>query len=343
MPRRSAASRPPSILDVAKAAGVSHQTVSRVLNDSERVAPKTRERVRTAIDALGYRRNSVARALVTRKSGILGIITTSSWHYGPTSILLAVEIAARSAGYYTVVSPIDDDDDEAVRTTLDRFLGLPVEGIVFIAPTRDIVSDIGDAQLDIPLVAVTAAPVESLPNAVVATIDQEAGSREAVDHLLSLGHTDIAHIGGPPRAYEARIRENVWRTMLSERGLGVRDLGVRGWSAEVGYQEGQAMAKGDLPTAVFCANDEIALGVYRAFAEGGIRIPEDVSVAGFDDLPQARYYRPALTTVAQDFEEIGRRIVDTMIGVIGGGAAPASVRLPSHLVVRASTCAPRKR
>lgn len=194
--------------------------------------------------------------------------------------------------------------------------------------------------MDIPLVAVIAAPVDSLPNAVVATIDQEAGTRELIHHLVSLGHVDIAHVGGPPRAYEARIRENVWRTMLSERGLRLRDLSVRGWSAEVGYQEGRAMAKGDLPTAVFCANDEIALGMYRAFAESGIRIPEDVSVAGFDDLPQARYYRPALTTVAQDFEEIGRKIIDTMIVAIGG-STPDGVSLPSHLVVRASTAAPR--
>lgn len=340
MPRPRKTNKPPSILDVAAAAGVSHQTVSRVLNDSDKVAPSTRAKVVDAISRLGYRRNSVARALVTRRSGILGIITTTSWHYGPTSILLWVEIAARAAGYYTVVAPVDDDDAGGVATALDHFLALPVEGLVFIAPTRDVTSDLEGVQLPVPIVAVTSAEVGAVAGVIPVAIDQPSGSQEIMDHLLGLGHTDIAHIAGPAVSFEARIRESIWRKALEDRGLPTRALGERGWSSEVGYREGQALAKGTPPTAVFCANDEVALGVYRAFAEAGLRIPEDVSVVGFDDQPQNAHYLPPLTSVAQDFPELGREIVRTLTAAIDSGPVPG-VHLPSRLVVRASTAPPR--
>ncbi|QWW20166.1 LacI family DNA-binding transcriptional regulator [Schaalia sp. 19OD2882] len=334
--------RPPSILDVAAAAGVSHQTVSRVLNKSANVAEHTREKVQAAIEALGYRRNSVARALVTRRSGVIGIVTTTSWHYGPTSILLSVEIAARAAGYYTVVAPIDDEAEvDEVARALDDFLGLPVEGLVFIAPTRDIARDLQGISLPVPMVAVTSAQIGAMSGIIGVHIAQEGGADAVMDHLLGLGHRDIAHVAGPDGAYEARIRESVWRAGLAERGLTVREPLGHAWDCDSGYEAGRVLVKEGLPTAVFCANDELALGLYRAFAESGVRIPEDVSVVGFDDLPSAPFYVPPLTTVAQDFEALGEQIVAALKEALAGESLPQEAHLPTRLVVRGSTAAPR--
>lgn len=334
--------KPPSILDVAALAGVSHQTVSRVLNSSPNVAEATRAKVRAAIEQLGYRRNSVARALVTRRSGVIGVITTTSWHYGPTSVLLSLQTSARAAGYYTAVAPIDDHADASeVAGALDHLLALPVEGLVFIAPTRDIEKDLSGLSLPVPIVAVTSAEVGALAGVIPVHIAQEDGTREAVDHLLSLGHTRIAHVAGPAVSFEARIRAAVWRTCLRDAGIEEGECLGYGWDSQIGYEAGLQLVSKDLPTAIFCANDELALGVYRAFAEKGVRIPQDVSVVGFDDLPSARFYGPPLTTVAQDFRELGDRIVATLDTAVRAGELLQETHLPSRLVVRESTAAPR--
>ncbi len=329
--------RPPAMTDVAAVAGVSHQAASRVLNGTGRVAPATREKVLAAIEQIGYRRNAVARALARQRSEAIGIITTTSVHHGPMSLLLAVELAARQRGYFTMVAPVEDEDPDAVRAVIDHFLGLPVEGIVFIAPIRDVSVDLAKGSVPVPVVAVTSAEV-GLPGVIPVCIDQEQGSRGAMEHLFALGHEDIAHVPGPTTFFEARIREATWRTMMEERGFQVREPQVRGWDAVNGYVEGMRLSEQGLPTAVFCANDQLALGLYKAFARGGIRVPEDVSVVGFDDIPNAAFYAPALTTVGQDFSELGEVVLSALVEAMEGGEPPVGgLMLPATLVLRDST------
>ncbi|QWW20167.1 LacI family DNA-binding transcriptional regulator [Schaalia sp. 19OD2882] len=327
--------------DVARIAGVSHQTVSRVLNGSGRVAEETRRKVLDAIEQTGYRRNSVARALARNRSETIGVVSTSGLFHGPMSTLLAVEVAARTHGYYTVVAPVDDDDPGAVRAVIDHFLSLPVDGVVLISPVRDVAADLANLSLPVPVVAVTAADPGPGCGVITISIDQQAGARAAMEHLLDLGHTDIAHVPGPRSYFEARIRCRVWRGMLEDRGLAVREPHDGGWEFEVGYREGLRMHAQGLPTAVFCANDQSALGLYRAFGQLGVRIPQEVSVVGFDDMPAAAHYLPSLTTIGQDFTRMGRRAVDALVRAIDEGEAVETSMLAPTLVVRESTAPPR--
>lgn len=339
MARPKRLNRPPSILDVAAAAGVSHQTVSRVLNNSKNVLPETRERVQAAINELGYRRNSVARALARHKSEMIGVITTTSLDYGPSSILMEIELAARASGYYTAVAPIEDYDDSSMEGVLDHLLGLSVEGLVVIAPLRDVAADMTKKDIPVPVVAVTTQQMGEIAGVIPVAIDQVEGARLAMEHLYGLGHRDIAHIGGQPEFFEAGHREKTWRSFMVEHGLDIREPVARGWDFSIGYEEGRRLIDGGLPSAVFCANDQLALGLYRALEEAGRSVPGDVSVVGFDDMPAARYYSPALTTINQDFASLGRLVLSTLLEAIespeAGPIGPKSL-LPT-LVVRGST------
>ncbi|MDC4233831.1 LacI family transcriptional regulator [Actinomyces sp. B33] len=342
MARPKRLNRPPSILDVAAAAGVSHQTVSRVLNNSKNVLPQTRERVQAAIDELGYRRNSAARALARHKSEMIGVITTTSLDYGPSSILMEVELAARASGYYTAVAPIEDYDDSSIEEALDHLLGLPVEGLVVIAPLRDVAADMSKKDIPVPVVAVTTQEMGEVAGVIPVAIDQVKGARLALEHLYGLGHRDIAHIAGQAEFFEARHREATWRAFMGERALAIREPVARGWDFSIGYEEGRRLLAEGMPSAVFCANDQIALGLYRALEEAGRSVPSDVSIVGFDDMPAARYYSPALTTINQDFASLGRLVLSTLLEAIdapeAAGIAPKS--LEPVLVVRDSTARP---
>lgn len=340
MPKHPRGDRPPAMMDVAAAAGVSHQTVSRVLNGSGKVADSTRERVLQAISDLGYRRNSVARALVTRRSGIIGVLTTTSAHYGPSTILLSIELAAREAGYLTVVAPLEDFAPESVNAVLDHFLGLAVEGIVIMAPVEEVAVDLSGLIVPVPVVAVTAASLGAATDVLPVSVDQVGGARQAVEHLIGLGHTDIAHVRGPENWFEAQMRESGWRAVMEAHGLPVREPRGGGWEASTGYEAGRELMAEGVPTAVFAANDNLALGVVNALCEAGLTVPGDVSVVGFDDAPATEYFRPRLTTVRQDFRRLGDKVVETLVDVIEGEARRGPVLLPAQLVLRASTARP---
>ncbi|MBL0886841.1 LacI family DNA-binding transcriptional regulator [Myceligenerans sp. I2] len=329
--------------DVAARAGVSHQTVSRVLNGSPRVAPETRERVLQAIHELGYRRNVAARALVTSRSTTLGVITTSSVLYGPTSTLIAVEEAAREQGWFTSVATIGSYDAESVDRVLEHFMSQAVEGVVVIAPQEDVgrAVDAFDAPIPVVLIAARESAVErTIPLAV----DQGVGAGLAVGHLLDLGHETVLHVAGPPDWFDARQRVAGWRAALERRGAPVPEPVVADWSAGRGYDVGRGLAErivaGDGPTAVFAANDQLALGLARAFWEAGLRVPEDVSLVGFDDIQGADQFIPPLTTVRQPFAELGRRSVELLFDAVAG-RSPSGALIAPELVVRASTAPPR--
>ncbi|HYI59730.1 MAG TPA: LacI family DNA-binding transcriptional regulator [Microlunatus sp.] len=329
--------------DVARAAGVSHQTVSRVLNDHPSVRPETRERVRAAIIRLGYRRNPIARALVTRQTHTIGVLAPASNLFGPASLVIAVEQAARQHGWYVSLASLSDFDPPSVAAAIDHFLGQQVDGLVVVAPVSSAVEACSTAALGIPtvMVATDADPADGFD---VVAIDQEAGARLAVRHLLQLGHRGVAHLAGPADWLDAAARLRGWRVELAEAGLPVPTASVGDWSPESGYRVGQQLlADGDLPTAVFAANDLMAIGLVRALVEAGVSVPGQVSVVGFDDIDATGFVLPPLTTVRQDLVTLGRLGVERLLAWIKGAEPADPVRQPPELVVRASTAPPPER
>ena len=320
--------------DVARVAGVSHQTVSRVLNAHPHVTPATRLRVERAIDQLGYRRNTAARALVTRRSATLGVVSVGSSNYGPANTLTGIEAAARVEGYAVSFVSLERVDRRSMQGALDRLTGAGVDGIVVLSPTRSAVEAVHGLAADVPVVVTSGADRPAV------AIDQVHGSRVATAHLLELGHRTVHHVRGPADWLEADARVHGWQAELSARAAPVPPCLAGDWSAASGYEAGLQLAAQPDVTAVFVANDQMALGVVRALSEAGRGVPEDVSVVGFDDIPEAAYLRPPLTTVRQDFAEVGRRCLVQLVALIDGAPSGPDAPIEPALVVRASTAAP---
>jgi DNA-binding LacI/PurR family transcriptional regulator len=344
--------------DVARVAGVSHQTVSRVLNDHPSVRGETRRRVLDAIAATGYRRNTAARALVTRRTGTIGVVTSGSALFGPTSTLIAIENAARDAGRFVSVVTVARWEAEAMRRALEHFLDQGVDGVVVVAGHDDAVDAVRRFPSPVPVVMVgpsgsgsgsgsgsepepgSEPGQEPGPGPRTVAVDQYAGARAAVRHLLDLGHRHVTHVAGPPHWLDARRRVSGWRDELRAAGIEPGSTLQADWSADSGYQAGRRLVADGLPTAVFAANDQLALGLLHAFAEAGVRVPGDVSVVGFDDVDGAAHFVPPLTTVRQGFRELGERCLRMLLDLIDGGEAHADTVQP-ELVVRESTGPPR--
>ncbi|WP_278236646.1 LacI family DNA-binding transcriptional regulator [Isoptericola sp. AK164] len=334
--------------DVAALAGVSHQTVSRVLNEHPSVREATRERVQAAIDELGYRRNSAARALVTSRSATLGVVTTGSALFGPTSTLIAVEEAARDRSYFVSVATLRSYDTASMHQALEHFMAQGVDGIVVIAPHAAVASAVESFRAPVPVVVVAAlegATTSDGPasSTMSVAVDQRAGARLATEHLLDLGHANVVHVAGPQDWFDARERWAGWREALVARGIQPARPRECSWSAGDGYAAGrdlaEAVGSGEGPTAVFAGNDQLALGVLRALWERGLRVPDDVSVVGFDDVAGSAYFVPPLTTVRQPFAELGARSVAMVLSSLEG--EPVAVqRIEPELVVRSSTAPP---
>ncbi|HWS58677.1 MAG TPA: LacI family DNA-binding transcriptional regulator [Actinotalea sp.] len=334
------AARPPAMSDVAARAGVSHQTVSRVLNDHPSVRPETRQRVLQAIAELGYRRNTAARTLVTRRSGTIGVMTSGSALFGPTSTLIAVEGAARDAGLFVSVATVLRWETEALHRALEHFMAQGVDGVVVIAAHDDAVSAVHEFDAPVPVVMVGPRDLPAGGVHAVA-VDQYGGARLATRHLIDLGHHEILHLAGPQDWIDGRARVHGWRDELAAAGLVGGPLVPGSWSADRGYAVGRELAAGALPTAVFAANDQLALGLLHAFAEAGVRVPDDVSVVGFDDVDGSAHFVPPLTTVRQEFGELGRRCLEMLRAAIAGEPVLSDVIAP-RLVVRQSTAPPRE-
>ena len=330
----------PSMTDVAGLAGVSHQTVSRVLAGHPNVRAQTRARVLAAIEELGYRPNRAARALATGRTRTLGVVSMNSTLYGPASMLYGIEEAASAASYSVTVASLRSIDRASLRQAVDRLLGDAVDGVVVIAPLVSLGRELGELPPGIPVVAVDGDP--GIPGTVV-RIDQHAGARAATRHLLAAGHRTVWHVAGPSDWLDARARTEGWRASLREAGAEEPPLLTGDWSAESGYQAGQVLARVPELTGVFVANDQMALGVLRALSEHGRRVPGDISIVGFDDIPEAAYFTPPLTTVRQDFGEVGRRSLRALLSQIDGCAdADEQIVIDTQLVVRQSTAGPRE-
>jgi DNA-binding LacI/PurR family transcriptional regulator len=321
--------------DVAKLAGVSPQTVSRVVNQTGYVGSRTRERVLAAMRELDYRPNSAARALVTGRTRTLGVISIDTTAFGPSSILLAFERAAHAHGYAVSIASIERVDDKAVLDAVERLERQGVDGIVLNTAQDAVTRHLPRRAGATPVVAIEDVPATSVP---VVSVDQEAGAKSATRLLLELGHRTIAHIAGPRDWLAARRRIDGWRSALETAGIRAPLPLYGDWTARAGYEHGRVLTGDPEITAVFAANDQMALGVLRAVHLVGRAVPRDVSVIGFDDIPEARYLTPPLTTVRQDFDAVGRESVRLLLDAIEAPTGePARVSVVPELVVREST------
>lgn len=326
--------RPAVLGDVAALAGVSAMTVSRVLNEPGRVRAETRARVLAAVRELDYRPNLAARQLVTGRSGVLGVVSIDTTLYGPASTLHGIEQAARLSGYAVSIASLGVLNRRSIEDGVRRLRAQSVDGIVIVAPHESAAEGLRHLPEGLPAVAVDA--VGDLPVPVV-MVDQRLGAARATRHLLSLGHETVWHIAGPVDWTDASGRIEGWRGALEAEGRPVPEVLRGDWSPRSGYQLGRRLAENPEVTAVFVANDQMALGVLRALREAGRRIPEDVSVAGFDDVPESAYYWPPLTTVRQDFGEVGRNAFHLLLDRMAGTESAPRRLVEPELLVREST------
>jgi len=328
------AAKAANIFDVARLAGVSHQTVSRVINDLPNVRPSTRTRVEQAIAQLRYSPSPAARALVTRRTRTIGLITPGVSDYGPTSIAMHFNFAARAARYSVDTVSALEADPAGIRSAVEGLLRQRVDAIVLVVVDVAVLEAVRALDLSVPLVA---AASTARRNPHIVSIDQYRGARSAVRHLCELGHTRILHIAGPRTASDSVERVRGWRDELGARRLEIVEQQHGDWSAASGYRIGMDL---DIEpgTALFVGNDHMSIGVMSALRERGIRVPEDVSIVGFDDVPEAGYLYPPLTTVRQDFASLGALIMQkVLIAVEEPESATEDTPLPTHLVLRQST------
>ena len=331
--------REPAMVDVARLAGVSHQTVSRVLNNHPNVRVETARRVRAAIAELGYRPNRAARALVTGRSQLLGVVALNTTLYGPASLLTAFEQAAGSAGFAVSVGSVPSLDRQSISAVVERHLDQRVAGIVAIAPVASAAEALQGLTADVPLVTVDGDPER--PSTGV-TVDQAAGARAATEHLLAAGHRTVWHVSGPADWFDSAGRVAGWEAELREAGAEVPPVLPADWSAAAGYRVGQTLARIPEVTAVFAANDHLALGILRALHERSLRVPDDISVVGFDDVPESGYFIPPLTTIRPDFHAVAESALNLLLARIEGDVPEVEQRaLAPALVERSSVARPR--
>jgi DNA-binding LacI/PurR family transcriptional regulator len=338
--RPESASPPPSRpraaprFDVARVAGVSHQTVSRVINRLPGVAPATRERVELAIAELQFLPSPAARTLASRRSNTIGVIRVGRPDWGPSSAALGFSEAAGVAGYMVTQASMGSPEPASLRAAVRVMMSQNVEAIVVVAGERDAIDAIRQIDLRVPLVAVASEELEGIHRV---SFDQYAAGRVAMDHLIGLGHESIAHISGPADSMDAGQRVRAWRDALAEAGLPAAPLLEGTWHSDSGYERGLELAASGVD-AIFVGNDQMALGVLHAFRDKGISVPDDVSVMGFDDIPEAAHFLPPLTTMRQDFDSLGRDLMATVLDVLGDEKnAPDRTSLVPELVVRDST------
>ena len=348
--------RPASIRDVARLAGVSHQTVSRVLNEHPSIRDATKSRVLAAIDELHFRPSRAARMLSRQRSQTIGILAAAvGGHYGPASSVSAIEEAAREQGYYATVAHLASVAPSAISGAISELLSQDVEGIAIVAPRTTVLSLLAELPVSVPIVAAQGEP-RSATGIPVASINQETGARMVLGHLIDQGHRRILHVAGPPDWNDAQLRLRAYKAELQEAGLPFAPPLFGDWTADSGFEIGRALTRDaagsphpGLPfTAVFSSNDQMALGLIHAFRAAGLDVPRDVSIAGFDDIPESAHFWPPLTTVRQDFRALGTRCVTMLLDAIhepedhavADPAASVAPLVEPQLVIRSSVAPP---
>jgi DNA-binding LacI/PurR family transcriptional regulator len=335
------AGRPPALIDVARAAGVSHQTVSRVLNEHPQVREETRRRVRAAMAELQYRPNHAARTLVTGRSRTLGVVATHTTLFGPASVVAAFEQAAAAAGFSVFLHTVPTPDEGSVRAAVERALDHGVAALAVVVPVGSAATALNGLDAGVPVVRLGG---EAPPGSAGVGIDQHAGARDATRHLLALGHRTVWHVAGPAGWSDSAARAAGWRAALAEAGAEAPlVVPAADWGATSGLAAGRLLlAARPEVTAVFAANDSLALGVLQALHERGLDVPGRVSVVGFDDVPEAAHFLPPLTTVSCDFQGVAQEALRLLLDHLRPGSwTDARLRdTRPRLVVRASTAPP---
>jgi len=336
----TAATRPTTMSDVARLAQVSPMTVSRVVTGNGAVSSATRDRVKEAMRQLRYAPNIAARALVSGRSGTIGVITFDTSQYGPGAALLGIERAARHRGYGVTIATLPQLDRVSMTDAIDAFVQHSVDGVIAIVPHLSTPDALTETSPKLPVVAVQGTGSPHIP---AVTVDQRTGAFLATTHLLDLGHETVWHVAGPQDWFESRERERGWRDALASRAAPSPPLVQGDWSAASGYAAGRQLLAADRPpTAVFAGNDQMALGILHLLYERGLSAPANLSVVGFDDIPESSYFSPALTTVRQDFNELGRAGMGLLLDIMsvdGRSGGPVTLIQPD-LIVRASTAPP---
>jgi LacI family transcriptional regulator len=338
--------RRPTIKQVAKAAGVSTQTVSRVINDRPDVAPETRERILTTIDELGYQPSALARSLIQQRSYTLGVVTAGLKHIGPSRTLNGITSAAEEAGYSLLLKELPRFDADDVIPIFQALVARHVDGIIWAVPevgeNRNWVSK-QSLDLNIPIVYLAMEPKENISTVA---IDNYLGGRIAMAHLLEQGYRHIGHISGPMDWWEARQRMFAWKDTLQENGLEAQEeQWVEGnWSSTSGAQAVERLFE-QYPEmdSIFVGNDQMALGVIQVACERKLKISEDLGIMGFDNIPESAFFCPPLTTIQQDQYTVGKVAVEETIKMIQSGwhglepVESKSIMLTPTLVVRQSS------
>jgi DNA-binding LacI/PurR family transcriptional regulator len=333
-----AGSRALSIRDVARLAGVSRQTVSRVINGEPYIKPSTEAHVRQVIAELSWRPNSAARALATSRSKSIGLLVSERSQYGPFSASGAIDEAARERGYTINSATLATSDDESIASALDAFVAQGVDGVVMIAPQQRAHEALRRISITVPFMSLQ---WRDGPNDRVVAFDQQAGARAATRHLIELGHSRILHLAGPQDWNEAEERMRGFLAEMSDGDMPTSAPVLGDWTVDTGYEIGLKLLGHREFTAVFAGNDQMALGIIHAAHDLGLSVPHDLSVVGFDDIPEAKHFIPPLTTVRQDFAALGRRAIDILIADIEGKQTPEpTVFSVPELIVRHSTAAP---
>ena len=332
-----------SIRDVAKAARVSHQTVSRVINGSPSVKPVTRKAVLDAIDGLGFRPNRAARALAGGPVQSVTVLVSNTRLYGPAAALEGIEEATRAAGFALGVRVVESGTPEAVRDAVERAVE-PSGSLIIIAYDQPGTAALRVAPRDVPMAAIVETPsARTAAGQPWVWIDDRKAAKEATNHLLSLGHKTVHYVSIPPCS-EASPRATGWRSALQEAGVTVPPPVQGGWGPRPGYEAGQRLAQDLRVTAVLCGNDELAFGVARAMFDVGRSVPGSVSIVGFDDSPPAAFFSPALTTVRLDFAALGRACFAKLLAIVGrGDATPEAPSPRAQLIIRESSGPPTAR
>jgi DNA-binding LacI/PurR family transcriptional regulator len=327
--------RASTIYDVAKLAQVSHQTVSRLVKGHTNIRPEIRVRVEAAIEALNYRPNMSARSLATSRSHRIGALVYEIVEVGPAKIMEGAAAGAREAGYLLDIVSLDPHDDRAIQQSIGLINQHDLAGVMVFAPTDGVMSAVEkNVHFSVPVYVES----DAIEPGVSGPTLNEQGVGLILDHLIAWGHRRFFHIAGPTDWFAARGRHRAYEEVLIARGL--QSMGVLhgDWTSRSGYDAALSMPLDQGITAVIASNDQMALGVLAAFDKRSVRVPEDISVVGFDDIPESRYFHPPLTTVRLDFDRQGRIAIDRLLRMIDGArVADPIAELKPELFVRAST------
>lgn len=335
-----------TIKDVAAAAGVSHQTVSRVMNDRPDVAKETRRRVWQVIEELNYQPSAIARSLSRQYSYTLGVVIAGLKYIGPSRTLNGITEQSEELGYGLLLKELPSFNTNDIKPILNFLISRQVDGIIWA------VSEIGEnhehlqqlhKELSIPMVFLT---MSNRDDMFIVAVDNYLGGRKATEHLLEQGYRNIGHISGPLRWWESRQRKSGWHDALLEAGISAEEHHWEegDWSSASG-QQAMAQILKNFPQmdAVFIANDQMALGALQLTCQDEIKVPDDIAVVGFDNMPESQYFWPPLTTVRQNLRQLGGTAVSELVRIIEAirldqeVLQPQVITLCPELVVRKSS------